>query len=98
MEKRSELESAVANRLIDGMKALELLGDSKESDVKIDILISLEKSASMENLKDMVGFIEFGKINKMGDEWVLSNLIHDINGLANNELCFSPRSTGYASI
>ncbi len=48
-------------------------------------------------LQDAAAFIRSAHKDKTwNDNIVLSTLIHDITGLANDEPCFSPRVTGYA--
>jgi hypothetical protein len=49
-------------------------------------------------LQDAAAFVRVANSGKgtWNSNMVLSTLIHDINGLANDEKCFSPRVTGYA--
>jgi hypothetical protein len=95
---RIELEITIVDKVIEGMKAVEVLDSGRENDERLNILISLDKGASNENLKDMVGFIKFGEKNKKAAAWIAVNLMHDINGLAAFEPGFSPRTTGYDTV
>jgi Tfp pilus assembly protein PilN len=48
-------------------------------------------------LQDAAAFIRSAhRDGKWSDSIILTTLIHDITGLANDERCFSPRVTGYA--
>lgn len=56
-----------------------------------------ENKRLMEFIQDAAAFIRAGGADKTwNDKIILTTLIHDITGLANNEPCFSPRVTGYA--
>lgn len=60
----------------------------------------------IEVLRDMQGFIEFAIRNGLSFALVISNLGHDVNGLAQygfdlqdaTKACWSPRVTGYSRI
>ena len=93
---RAMMEAAIIEIVITGMKAAEVLSSSKEFEQRIDLHVRLAKGASNEQLEDMIGFI--GHSKKHTDNtpaWIAVNLLHDINGLANEEEGFSPRTWGY---
>lgn len=93
---RANMQAAIAEIVITGMKAVEDLTSSREFEERVNILVSLDKGASDEQLEDMIGFIKFSKKHDDNTpEWIAVNLLHDINGLANNEAGFSPRTWGY---
>lgn len=100
---RFEMEFQIADKVIEGLKASRLLG-AREQDVKrekhkrVEIVISLDKYASDENLKDMLGFIDFSERHKQSHGFLLGTLLHDINGMIDNEPGFSPRTTGYSTV
>jgi len=54
-----------------------------------------KNSISIEALQDLFAFYQWCVANKEADEYLLSNLIHDIYGLATKEVGFSPRTKGY---
>lgn len=95
---RIELEIIIADKVIEGMMAVEDFDDNKEASERINILVSLDKGATTENMKDMVGFIRFSEMHEKTAAWIASNLLHDINGLAAFDPGFSPRTTGYDTV
>lgn len=53
------------------------------------------KSEEIEILLDIKGFIDWSITHNETYHWVLLNIVHDINGIINNSLCFVPRTKGY---
>ncbi len=100
---RFEMELQIADKVIESLRASRLIG-TREQDVKrekhkrLEIMISLENGASDENLKDMLGFIDFSERHKKTHGFLLGTLLHDINGMVDNEPGFSPRTHGYSTV
>ena len=47
-------------------------------------------------IKDLFAMVAYlVKQGKHSDSEILYNVIHDLQGVVNDELCFSPRCTGY---
>jgi hypothetical protein len=48
-------------------------------------------------IQDAAAYVRWAFNEGHRQDVILSNLVHDLRGLANDEPCFSPRVTGYAS-
>jgi hypothetical protein len=61
-------------------------------------LMRKENARLMDFIQDAAAFVRIANSGKgtWNSNMVLSTLIHDITGIANDEKCFSPRVTGYA--
>lgn len=47
-------------------------------------------------LQDLEAFIHWSLENEQPLLWVLSNVGHDVMGVINRDVCFVPRTAGYA--
>lgn len=93
---RVEMEKIITDKIVENIKIY--YPEENGQDILINILVSLDKGASNENLKDMIGFIRFSEKNKKSLPYITGNLMHDINGLADMDPCFLPRTTGYDTV
>ena len=66
---------------------------------KVPLLL---KVMNKQYLKDTLAFIRHIHLSDRTDKdkyaAILMTLAHDLNGLINNERCFSPRVTGYSKL
>jgi hypothetical protein len=72
------------------------LDETTLADQKLDIVMSIDIKCDEAQVEDMLAFIAWSKFNNKSDVFIAGNLMHDINGIANNEIGFSPRTAGYA--
>jgi hypothetical protein len=47
-------------------------------------------------IKDVLAFIDWCKAHDKSDTFASGNICHDMNGIANQDICFVPRTAGYS--
>lgn len=86
----------ILTQVMDGYSAMGLSNKDKQS-IKFSVAAGMDFAQAQE-IKDMLGFIEWSKNNDRPAEWIAGNLMHDLNGIALAEPGFSPRTVGYADL
>jgi hypothetical protein len=89
---RTELE--LRNQTVTMAKQIALLQNQNDKLNEELPKMRKENKRLMDFIQDAAAFLRHKRF--WNDEIKLRTLIHDINGLANDEPCFSPRVTGYA--
>ena len=46
-------------------------------------------------MQDLYAFAKWALKNKKSSEYILANILHDLQGLVENDPCFLPRTDGY---
>ena len=92
-----EMAGLVADAVVAGAVEFGQVANDNEAigKAKFNILISIDHGVTNTQLRDMVAFIEFCNKKNLGVAHCSANLLHDINGIVNNEPCFLPRTSGY---
>lgn len=49
-------------------------------------------------LEDLIAFISWAMKTKKDEGYILLNVLHDLCGIANKDVCFLPRTHGYAKV
>jgi hypothetical protein len=73
------------------------LSKKDEQTIRMTILIGLDHAQDRE-IKDLMAFIGWSNENGKRSGWIAGQLMHDLNGFARPEPCFSPRTSGYSDI
>jgi hypothetical protein len=95
MENQTE---AILTTVLDGYEAVDG-GLSKKDDetIRMTVMMGLSRALPRE-IKDLTAFIEWSNNHEKSAMWIAGNLMHDLNGIAHPEPCFSPRTSGYADL
>jgi hypothetical protein len=95
MQNISDLQIKVINAVSKGYKSIEG-PDADDFGMRVFCLEAMD-AATADQIIDMAAFVDWSKVNDQGDGWIGGQLLHDLNGIANNEACFLPRTSGYSA-
>jgi hypothetical protein len=96
MQNISDLQIKVINAVSKGYKSIEG-PDADDFGMRVFCLEAMD-AATADQIIDMAAFVDWAAANDQGDAWAGGQLLHDLNGIANHDPCFSPRTSGYAEL
>jgi hypothetical protein len=68
-----------------------------EQDLRLAVLRGNDFALPQE-INDMAAFITWGKAHDQTPAFIAAQLMHDLNGIAEMDRCFSPRTAGYYTL
>ena len=81
-----------------------IVGDIKRCEKCYAILDKIEPEPvkkmpdAWAEMQDLYAFAQWGLQNDKSASYILSNILHDLKGLCENDPCFAPRTEGYKDL